>query len=70
MGIGPRGAGDTCGVVMRLWKGSAYCWLHLQLTRVVRGYVCVWQKGWTPFRIAQRKGHADVAAVLAEAGGR
>jgi hypothetical protein len=34
-------------------------------------FVCFLQRdGWTPFRIAQRKGHADVAAVLAEVGGR
>ena len=32
--------------------------------------VCVWQDGWTPFGIAQLRGHADVAAVLTEAGGR
>ena len=35
-------------------------------------FVCFFlqRDGWTPFRIAQRKGHADVAAVLAEGGGR
>ena len=72
MGTGPiglRGAVDACGVVM----GLAHCRLQLlPPALVVLDYlcVCVWQDGWTPFRIARSRGHADVAAVLAEAGGR
>ena len=69
--IGLRGAVDACGVVM----GLAHCRLQLlPPALVVLDYlcvcVCVWQDGWTPFRIARLRGHADVAAVLTEAGGR
>ena len=72
MGIGRvRGCGhlrslyaNFCGPCVLLAAGVAR-------VRVIRGYVCVYQRdGWTPFRIAQWKGHSDVAAVLTEAGGR
>ena len=64
---------DRVCVVMRLWM-DLHFWLQLVPACATpgRGYLCVFlqRDGWTPFRIAQRKGHADVAAVLAEGGGR
>jgi hypothetical protein len=56
---------------MLLFVDLAHCWLQRFRARVIRGYVRVCQRdGWTPFGIAQRKGHPDVAALLAVAGGR
>ncbi len=60
----------VCDVIC-VSKGFAYCWLGLMpACGGPWSCVCLQRNGWTPFRIAQRKGHADVAAVLAEAGGR
>jgi hypothetical protein len=62
----------SCGRLL-LFVDVAHCRLQLlPPALVVLGYVCVCvcQDGWTPYRIARSRGHADVAAVLAEAGGR